>query len=101
MQYCKITSEISFFLKGPIEFEEPELSSLQPTVGTPDSDKRDFPVLEKPKKEVASGGKYIHYYHIVSAEKSIYRYFYNVHVLFIFLYNKWNFLQNNAVSCTV
>ena len=36
---------------GPIEFVEADLSSL-PTLGsTPDLEKKDIPVLDKPKKE--------------------------------------------------
>jgi hypothetical protein len=46
------------FCVGPIEFIEADLSTLPPAIGTPDSDKRDFPVLERPKKEGASGGLY-------------------------------------------
>ncbi|ELU05217.1 hypothetical protein CAPTEDRAFT_227171 [Capitella teleta] len=37
---------------GPIEFIEADLSSLSiaPSSGTPDTDKKDFPVIDKPKK---------------------------------------------------
>ena len=45
-------------ISGPIEFIEADLSALPPVVGTPDSDKRDFPILEKPKKEGGSGGMF-------------------------------------------
>ena len=44
------------FSLGPIEFIEPDFSALPPPAGTPDMDKKDFPVIEKPKKE---GGGYI------------------------------------------
>lgn len=45
-----------FFLPGPIEFEEADLSALPPQTATPDNERKDFPatlfpVLEKPKKE--------------------------------------------------
>lgn len=36
---------------GPIEFIEADLSALPPPASTPDIDKKDFPVIEKPKKE--------------------------------------------------
>ncbi|KAK2178953.1 hypothetical protein NP493_522g02037 [Ridgeia piscesae] len=36
---------------GPIEFVEADLSTLPPLSGTPDLEKKEIPILEKPKKE--------------------------------------------------
>ena len=40
---------------GPIEFVEADLSSLPAIGSTPDLEKKEIPVLDKPKKE--GGGK--------------------------------------------
>ena len=43
---------------GPIEFVEADLSTLPPLSGTPDLEKKEIPILEKPKKE-GTGGEVI------------------------------------------
>ena len=44
------------FSAGPIEFIEADLSTLPPLSATPDPEKGEIPMLEKPKKEGTGGG---------------------------------------------